>query len=165
MKSHKVIRKVLRQANAKQVAVDAGVSLSTLYKWSEEGASRRRNPLELAAALARSTGDRRLVQWQCAEAGGFFVENPKAVKLPPESFVAAVFRLERELAGLQALLAQAGQHFSAKEMKRLRKRWDRVKSAVESFVVADEAGMFRRLPAQLFWLLGWWFTTGEVAEV
>ncbi len=143
MKSQKLIRKVLRKANPKQVAADAGVSLSTLYKWSEEGESRRRNPLELAAALARSTGDRRLVQWQCAEAGGFFMENPKVAKVTPEPFVASVFRLERELAGLQALLARAGEHFSRKEVKRLRKRWDRVKSVLEGFVWRCERGGFR----------------------
>jgi transposase len=35
MKSHELLREVLKTTSAKQVAADMGLSLSLIYKWAE----------------------------------------------------------------------------------------------------------------------------------
>jgi hypothetical protein len=81
MKSQGVLRKVIQAGNAKQIAADLGSSKSIIYKWTEEGESGRRNPLDLIVALYHGTGDRRPVEWLCRQANGSFVEN--ATPRPP----------------------------------------------------------------------------------
>ena len=87
MQSHEVLREVFQQCSPKQVAADLGLSLSMIYKWAEPAdlaaGSGSTNPLDRIDALLRCTKDRRLVQWICQRAGGFFILNPKTTTRTP----------------------------------------------------------------------------------
>lgn len=71
----------MRKSNPKQVAAALGVSLSTVYKWSEEGESKRSNPLDRMTQLLEVTGDIGLLEYLCAQAGGQFVPQSEMPSL------------------------------------------------------------------------------------
>jgi hypothetical protein len=134
MKSRKLMRMVLRQGNAKQVAADLHVSVSTVYKWSEEGESGRRNPLELSAELFHSTRDRRLVEWLCAEAGGYFVRNPPAKGLPQRDRLQARCQAMEMLGQFQSALARSLPVNGSEREAALQELWAALKSDLERCV-------------------------------
>src|SRR5476649_1293751 len=77
MESHHVMKEVLKKSSAKHVAAEMGVSLSLVYKWTEQEAEGGTyNPLERVGQLLRATGDARLAQWVCEQTDGFFIHNP-----------------------------------------------------------------------------------------
>src|SRR4029079_6862075 len=139
MQSHELLREVLQQTSAKQVAADLGLSLSMIYKWAEpdEGdGSGAVNPLDRIEALIRSTNDPRLVQWICQRAGGFFILNPKTNKPHPDFLIPATNEIVQEFADLLAVIAVAAtdNQISPKEAKTIRARWEELKIVTEAFV-------------------------------
>ena len=80
MQSHELLKDVLQKVSAKQISAEMGLSLSLVYKWAEPAAegSGAASPLDRIEQLLKLTGDRRLAQWVCERAGGFFIANPKA---------------------------------------------------------------------------------------
>jgi hypothetical protein len=151
MQSHELLREVLQTTSPKQVAADLGLSLSLIYKWAEppegEAGSGAANPLDRIDALLRSTNDPRLVHWICQRAGGFFIRNPKAHHAHPDYLVPATNEILQEFADLLAVIAGAAadNHVSADEAKKIRARWEELKTVTESFVRCCEEGNFRRL--------------------
>src|SRR5256885_15006793 len=93
MQSHEILREVFQECSPKQVASELGLSLSMIYKWAEPAdiaaGSGNTNPLHRIEALLRCTNDRRLVQWICQPAGGFFILNPKNNKTHPSFLIPA----------------------------------------------------------------------------
>jgi len=148
MKSHELLKQVLEKRNIKEISAALGVSLSTLYKWTEppEQGSGVPNPLERIAELHRQTKDRRLVEWLCGQAGGFFVANPVSRKVPEVVNIAAN-KLVREFAEMISTIATAASDnkINAQESENLRIRWERLKSHSETFVRACEEGHFDHL--------------------
>lgn len=149
MQSHEVLRVVFEQCNPKQVAAELGLSLSMIYKWAEppeDGAgSGSTNPLDRVETLLRCSKDRRLVQWICQRAGGFFIQNPKVDKPHPEFLIPATNEIVQEFADLLAVIAAAAadNHISEREAKQIRSRWEELKSVTEGFVACCEEGNFR----------------------
>ena len=80
MQSHELLKDVLQQISAKQISAEMGLSLSLIYKWAErpedESGSGAGSPLDRVGELIRLTGDARVAQWVCEQAGGFFIRNP-----------------------------------------------------------------------------------------
>ena len=147
METRELLRDIIREDNAKQIAEDMGISPSLLYKWFESGEQARTNPLEHLIALYRATGDRRLVGLLCAKAGGFFVENPPAKPSPAgETLMQALGHVHREAAELDRVLAdiEAAGIITPAEARRLRKQWERVKSKQEGLVRDAERGRFAK---------------------
>ena len=166
MQSHELLREVLQQTSAKQVAADLGLSLSMIYKWAEppapgynasgpeeggagalkriEGGSGTVNPLDRIEALIRSTNDPRLVQWICQRAGGFFILNPKKNKPHPDYLIPATNEIVQEFADLLAVIAAAAadNQITAKEAASIRARWEELKTVTEGFVACCEEGNF-----------------------
>jgi len=151
MHSHEVLREVFQKANPKQVSADLGLSLSMIYKWAEpadettgSGAS---NPLDRIAALLKSTNDPRIAQWICQKAGGFFIRNPKAHNAHPDYLIPATNEIIQEFADLLAVVATAAadNHISTDEAKKIRARWEELKTVTECFVHCCEEGNFSRL--------------------
>ena len=151
MHSHELLREVLQQSGAKEVAAGMGLSLSMIYKWAEppeQGqGSGSVNPLDRVEALVRLTQDPRIVQWICQKGGGFFIKNPKATHPHPDYLVPATNQIIQEFADLLAVIASAAfdNHISPDEARKIRARWEDLKSVTECFVHCCEEGNFRRL--------------------
>lgn len=147
MQSHELLREVIQKSSAKQIAADLNLSLSMIYKWAEpdEGdGSGAVNPLDRIEQLLCSTQDRRLVQWICERAGGFFILNPKTNKPHPDYLIPATNEIVQEFADLLAVIATAAadNQITANESKTIRARWEELKSVTEGFVACCEEGNF-----------------------
>jgi hypothetical protein len=154
MQSHEVLREVFQQCSPKQVASTLGLSLSMIYKWAEppdpSAGSGSTNPLDRIEALLRCTNDRRLVQRICQRAGGFFILNPKTNKPHPSFLIPATNEIVQEFADLLAVVAAAAadNQITSTEAKKIRARWEQLKSVTESFVACCEEGNFLALKAK-----------------
>jgi len=150
MQSHELLREVFQKSSAKQVAADLGLSLSMIYKWAEPDdgtGSGTVNPLDRVEALLNCTQDRRLVQWICQRAGGFFILNPKCHRPHPSFLIPATNEIVQEFADLLAVIATAAadNQITQKESAVIRARWEELKSVTECFVACCEQGNFSAL--------------------
>jgi len=151
MQSHEILREIFQECSPKQVASELGLSLSMIYKWAEppdaSAGSGSTNPLDRIDALLRCTEDRRLVQWICQRAGGFFILNPKVNKPHPSYLIPATNEIVQEFADLLAVIATAASdnQITHKEAHEIRARWEELKTVTESFVACCEEGNFRPL--------------------
>jgi hypothetical protein len=150
MQSHELLREILQKTSAKHVAAELGLSLSMIYKWAEPDdgtGSGTANPLDRVEALLKCTNDRRLIQWICQRAGGFFILNPKTNKPHPSFLIPATNEIVQEFADLLAVIATAAadNHISQKESATIRARWEELKSVTEGFVACCEEGNFAAL--------------------
>jgi len=154
MQSHELLREILQDVSAKQVASELGLSLSMIYKWAEppiEGTgSGSTNPLDRIVALQRLSQDTRVVQWLCQQSGGFFIQNPKKTAPHPDYLVPAMNRIVQEFADLLSVIAAAAadNQITAAEARQIRTRWEQLKSVTEGFVTCCEEGNFRPLQAK-----------------
>lgn len=105
MNSQELLRELFARHNIKEIAADQELSPALLYKWTESGNSRRVDPLERLARLCRTTQDRRLPDWLCAQLGGRFVPAAELQPLRPGERPATGCRVMQELGQLQAVLA------------------------------------------------------------
>ena len=146
MESHEVLREVLKKTSAKQIAADLQLSLSLIYKWTEEPVKEggtSGSPLDRIRDLVRSTRDPHIPQWICEEAGGFFIRNPKT--LPPHPpLIPLTNDIVQEFADMLATIAQssADSVITKEEARKIRARWEELKSVTEGFVHAAEEGTF-----------------------
>ncbi len=151
MQSHEILREVFQQCSPKQVSAELGLSLSMIYKWAEppdqSAGSGSSNPLDRIDALLRCTNDRRLVQWICERAGGFFILNPKVNKPHPSYLIPATNEIVQEFADLLAVIAAAAadNQITRQEAQKIRRRWEELKSVTEGFVACCEEGNFSPL--------------------
>lgn len=151
MQSHELLREIFHTHSAKQIASDLGLSLSMIYKWAEpanhEAASGSTNPLDRIEALVRSTNDPRIVEWICQRAGGFFIRNPKTSNPHPDFLIPATNEIIQEFADLLEVIAAAARdnQISPEEARKIRARWEDLKSVTECFVHCCEEGNFRPL--------------------
>ncbi len=154
MQSHELLKEVLKKTSAKQIAAEMALSLSLIYKWTEapEGGDGHgsNNPLDRIDQLLRITGDKRIAQWVCERAGGFFITNPEAVP-HTHTLIPATNAIVQEFADMLQVIAGAAadQAVSPAEAKSIRARWEELKSVTEGFVHAAELGKFRDLQREL----------------
>ena len=147
MQSHEVMREVLKGVPAKQIASEMGLSLSLVYKWAEppgdETGSGTSNPLDRVGQLLRISGDARIAQWVCERADGFFIRNPHAVASDGH-LIPVTNDIVQEFADMLATIAQAAgdNAISTEEARKIRRRWEELKSVNEGFVNAAEKGKF-----------------------
>ncbi len=145
MQSHELLKDVLQKVSAKQISAEMGLSLSLVYKWAEPAdvGSGAANPLDRIEQLLKVTGDRRLAQWVCERAGGFFIANPRA---NPQALhlIPATNTIVQEFADMLAVIAAAATDnaINPREAKDIRGRWEELKSVTEGFVRCCEAGNF-----------------------
>jgi hypothetical protein len=152
MKSHELLREIFHDSNPKQIAEDLGLSLSMIYKWAEpsgEGLSGTPNPLDRIAALISSTGRTDIAQWVCEHGGGFFVKNNTDRQFP-RPLLEATHSLVQEVAEVLSVVSSAAidNRISETEAKAIRRRWEKLKSLTEGFVIACEKGDFRAIEEQ-----------------
>lgn len=153
MQSHEVLREVLKQTSAKQIAADMALSLSLIYKWAEppadDSGSGANNPLDRIGQLIRSTKDPRIAQWVCEQAGGFYIRNPQSLQHSGQ-LIPLTNDIVQDFADMLATIAQAaGDNTITKtEAKTIRRRWEDLKSVTERFVHAAESGNFGEIPTE-----------------
>jgi len=147
MQSHEVLREVLKQTSAKQIAADMGLSLSLIYKWAEppadDSGSGANNPLDRVGQLIKSTNDTRIAQWVCEQSGGFFIQNPQSIKHTGH-LIPLTNDIVQDFADMLATIAtsSADNVITPQEAKTIRLRWEQLKSVTEGFVRAAEGGNF-----------------------
>ena len=147
MDSHEVLREVFKKTSAKQIAADMGLSLSLIYKWAEpladDAGSGANNPLDRVGQLIRATRDPRIAQWVAEQTGGFFIRNPAGLSHPGQ-LIPLTNDIVQEFADMLATIASsaADNTITAEEAKKIRARWEELKSVTESFVRACESGNF-----------------------
>jgi len=148
MESHELLRDVFEKKSAKEVSQALQLSTSMVYKWAQPAANEGGigNPLDRIEALYESTGDERIVQWICQRAGGFFIHNP-VQKPAPHYLIPATNRIVQEFADLlQVVAVTAGDNrITLDEAKKIRQRWEDLKSVTEGFVAGCEHGNFDSL--------------------
>lgn len=150
MESHELLKDLLRQTSAKQIAADMRLSLSLIYKWAEppvsDSGSGSVNPLDRIQQLLQITGDNRIAKWVAARAGGFFIENPASTKAA-SALIPATNEIVQEFADMLGVIATAAtdQKITPDEARKIRARWEELKSVTEGFVCAAEAGSFLEL--------------------
>ncbi len=140
MKSHEVLKGSMEHV---------GVSPSLLYKWCQPGGeptdSGATNPLDRLAKIFEATGDEQIISWLCQKADGFFCPNPKADKDATKNLFAHTQKLVSEFSDLlqvvSASYSEDGE-ICSKDSQRIRREWEDLKSAGESFLSACEEGNF-----------------------
>lgn len=152
MKSHELIRKLLEERNAKQLAAHMCLSTSIIYKWAEpatEGGSGALNPLDRVVQLMQSTDAKAIAQWACEQAGGFYVKNPRPLRKTRHSVVVATNRIVQEFAGMLSLVAATAvdNSITKEEADKIREIWEKVKSVTEDYVTSSERGNFEEIHA------------------
>jgi len=154
MQSHELLKEVLKKNSAKQIAAEMALSLSLIYKWAEvppdESGHGANNPLDRIDQLLRITGDKRIAQWVCERAGGFFISNPEAGP-HPHALIPATNSIVQEFADMLQVIAMAAadQAITSTEAKSIRARWEELKTVTEGFVHAAELGKFGELGGNL----------------
>ena len=153
MESHELLREIFDKKTPKEVSADLSLSTSMIYKWTQPPADRGsgiENPLDRVEALYQSTNDPRLIQWLCERAGGFFILNPK--KIPhPHYLIPATNQIVQDFADLLQVIATAAadNEITTAESKKIRARWEELKSVTEGFVACCEEGNFRALKEEV----------------
>jgi hypothetical protein len=153
MESHEILREVFQKTSPKHAASELGLSLSMVYKWAEPPVDKSgaANPLDRVAMLMQCTGDERIVQWICQQAGGFFIKNPKNHQPHPAFLVPAMNHVVQEFADLLAVMSRSAEdsQITATEAQSIRARWEELKSVTEEFVSCCEEGNFQDLKHHL----------------
>ena len=147
MQSHEVMREVLKKTSAKQIAAEMGLSLSWIYKWAEppedDSGSGTGSPLDRVGHLIRITRDARLAQWVAEQAGGFYIRNPQDLPVG-QPLIPVTNDIVQEFADMLATIAisSADSVITRDEAKKIRARWEELKSVTEGFVKAAESGNY-----------------------
>ena len=150
MKSHEVLKESMENVGVKAIASDMNLSSSLLYKWcqpnDEEDENGTNNPLDRVAKIFEATGDENLVVWVCQQADGFFSPNPKVGENAAENLFANTHRLVAEFSDLLREVSQSYDkdgEICQEDARRIRREWEELKGAGESFVMACEQGCFK----------------------
>ena len=147
MESHEVLREIFKKTSAKQIAADLQLSLSLIYKWAEppsdDSGSGANNPLDRVGQLIKATGDARIAQWVAEQTGGFFIRNPASLNHPGQ-LIPLTTGIVEEFADMLTTIATSASDnkITPEEAKKIRARWEELKSVTESFVRACESGNF-----------------------
>ena len=155
MKSHTLLKLIFKTVSAKEIARAMSLSISTVYKWAEprkrDSASGIRNPLDRVALIYKITGDKRVINWICSEADGYFIKNPKTEAGKKDRLVPATTRVVSQFAELLGVVAHAAgdNRITREESERIRQTWETLKSTTEGFVCRCEEGNFRKLNSEM----------------
>lgn len=153
-KSYQVLKKGIDKVGVKAVAARLNVSQSLVYKWCQDSDDTNRilpsgaaNPLDRLLMIHEITGDNEIVNWMCAQAGGFFAPNPQDDELPSigAKVLKNVHSMIREFSEALDAISQSydeGKRITKKEAERIRKEWEDLKCIGEGFVRACEDGKF-----------------------
>ncbi len=152
MKSYEILKTAADTIGVKALAAKLNLSPALVYKWCQDSnkedpdSSGARNPLDRLAEIVQATGDERVVNWLCHEAGGFYVHNPRAHDCDHETELlrrtqALVKEFSELLSTVTRSIEDDGQ-IEDREADLIRREWETLKTTAESFVVACETGCY-----------------------
>jgi hypothetical protein len=152
MKSCEILKTAADTIGVKALAAKLSLSPALVYKWCQDSnkedpdSSGARNPLDRLAEIVQATGDDRVVNWLCHEAGGFYVHNPRTHDGDNETELLRQTQvLVKEFSELLSTVTRSieddGQ-IEDKEADSIRRKWETLKTTAESFVVACETGCY-----------------------
>ena len=152
MRSSEVLKTAADTIGVKALAAKLNLSPALVYKWCQESgkedpdSSGARNPLDRLAEIIHATGDEKVVNWLCHEAGGFFVHNPPTRHTDGETeLLRQTQSLVKEFSDLLSTVTRSieddGQ-IEDREADLIRRKWETLKLTAESFVVACETGCY-----------------------
>ena len=153
MQSWEVLRDAAERIGVKALAVRLKLSTALVYKWCQEPpteddpqTSGARNPLDRLKTIVEATEDRRVVNWLCNSAGGFFVENPD---VDPgereEQLLGTTHRVVQDFSDMLTKISHSIENdgqITEDEADTIRQSWERLKSQGECFVLACERGLY-----------------------
>ncbi|MGJ8725981.1 MAG: phage regulatory CII family protein [Roseibacillus sp.] len=150
MESHEVLKEAFEETSPKAVAAELGVSLSLVYKWAQEQSSTgsgSRNPLDRILEIVRLTEDPRIVEWICAQSGGYFVRNPDSACEKGFEYLPATNEIVSQFSVLLTRISQAAldNSIDGDESEDIRMHWDKLKCYAEGFVRCCEEGDFEKV--------------------
>ncbi len=158
VKSWEILRDAADRIGVKALAAKLNLSAALVYKWCQEtakddpAASGARNPLDRVKAIYDATGDPRVVNWICHQAGGFFVKNPSAESRPVElAMIHATQRFVHEFGEMLAAVSRSIENdgvITREEADHIRKTWESLKATAEQFVVGCERGLYGKPAAE-----------------
>lgn len=152
--SYEVLKDAIDKVGVKAVAHDMGLSAPLLYKWCQrpkdssdsiEG-SGSANPLDRLSDLLNITKDEHIVRWICSLIDSYPVKDYK--KLPDVTsdkvfdIIPSIIKEFSETLDAITKSYNNENRITKDEAKTIRKEWDDLKIAAESFVKACEDGFF-----------------------
>ena len=150
MESHKALKEAFESSSPKVIAAELGVSLSLVYKWSQqqsETGSGSRNPLDRVVELYKITNCKRILEYICEECDGYFVPNPAHQNKQDYKVLPATNEIVVQFSNLLARISSAALDNSIdnSEAEEIRQSWDKLKGYTEGFVRSCEDGDFELL--------------------
>ncbi|SRR5260221_1527353 len=150
LKSHQIFDAFFKDHSLKALYATLRLHPNTLGTWRKpenSGDSQLRfNPLDRIVQLCTTTGDLRLIEWLCAQFGGFLVSHPSSQRVQ-QSLHQASAKVTQRFAGMIECIAVAvsDETVDDKEAAQIRGQWERLKSLVEGFVDGCERREFARV--------------------
>ena len=98
MQAHEILRAVARKLGIKYLAAELKVSPKLFQKWTQPvgpAHDGRVNPAERVLQITQITGNPRLLEWLCEQAGGRFVHGEELRELICQDCQQLITRLER----------------------------------------------------------------------
>ncbi len=149
-KSYQVLRDATHELGVKAVAAEMGLSKSLVYKWCEpklnDLGSGSDNPLDRLGRLYEITRCPEIIEWMCELASCYPVRNPTTHnETPPEPVLRITQRILSEFSSLLENVSKSIEDdgmIDTDEAACIRQRWEELKMAAESFVVACEDGLY-----------------------
>lgn len=145
MESYEVLAETVRKRGAKSIAHDIGLSASLVYKWCEsKDGGGSDNPLDRIRQICELTGSVRPVEWLCEQTDGFRIDNPQAVQNNTIKVIQSTQKILKEFTDLLEAVSvsyNSDSSIDEEEAGNIRREWEELKVAAESFVVSCEKGM------------------------
>ena len=150
MESHEVLKQAITPVGAKSISADMTLSTSLIYKWCQSkdyNAGAADNPLDRLARLYDLTKNDELIRWLCQYANGYYVKNIDETEFTETVLFESTQLILKEFSELLQAISEStsddGQ-ISKIESRKIRSEWEDLKSVTENFVLACEAGIFRK---------------------
>ena len=145
-----MLKDAFEKSSPKAISSELGVSLSLVYKWAQEQSSTgsgSRNPLDRVLEIVRLTDDPRIVEWLCAQCGGYFVRNPDSSCEQGFEYLPATTEIVSQFSLLLSRISHAAfdNSIDNAESQDIRQHWDKLKCYAEGFVRCCEEGDFEMM--------------------
>jgi hypothetical protein len=147
MESHEVLRIAFKETSPKVVASELGVSLSLVYKWSQDQSelgSGSRNPIDRIVSIFELTQHQGIIEHLAERCGGYFVRNPESHCQKGFQYLPATNEIVSQFSHLLTRISAAAldNSITGDEAQEIRKVWDQLKGYAEGFVRCCEEGDF-----------------------